>query len=109
MGLFKTIDGLLAGTKHLVWGIAVVGIIGSIILFFTNISLGFTSAAVFCATLLLSIGVTLLLLPQVLAKKMPEGRERYIIGTAAVVIAAAVMGIIYLSAGGFPAVNLIFA
>lgn len=109
MGLFKTIDGLLAGTKHLAWGIALAGLIGSIILFFANIGLGFASAAVFCATLFLSIGVTLLLLPKTLAKKKLEGRGRYIIGVIAVVIAVAVMGIVYLSTGGFPAVNLIFA
>lgn len=47
MGLFKCIDGLLVGTKFLAWVIGVVGIIGSIVLFFANISLGFASAAVF--------------------------------------------------------------
>lgn len=108
MGLFKTVDGLLAGTKSLAWGIALIGIVGSVILFFANIGLGFVSAAVFIATLFLSIGVTLLLLPKVLAKKKLEGKGRYIIGAIAVVIAVAVMGIVYLSAGGFPAVNLIF-
>ncbi len=109
MGLFKTVDGLLAGTKYLAWGIALVGIGGSVILFFANIGLGFASAAVFIAALFLSIGVTLLLLPKALAKKKLEGKSRYIIGGVAIVIAVAVMGIVYLNAGGFPAVNLIFA
>lgn len=109
MGLFKTIDGLLAGTKYLVWGLALIGIAGSIVLFFANIGLGFGTAAVFIATLFLSIGVTLLLLPKPLAKGKFESKSRYILGVASIIIAVAVMGIVYMSAGGFPAVNLIFA
>ncbi|MGN0313762.1 MAG: hypothetical protein ACI4EG_03105 [Fusicatenibacter sp.] len=61
--MFESIDGLLAGTKYLVWAIGLVGIVGSVILFFVNLSLGFSSAMFFFATLLLSIAVVLLLLP----------------------------------------------
>lgn len=109
MGLFKTIDGLLSGTKYLAWGLALIGIVGSIVLFFANIGLGGASAAVFIAALFLSIGVTLVLLPKPLAKKELESSKKYIWGSIAIVIAVAVMGIVYMSAGGFPAVNLIFA
>lgn len=109
MGLFKTIDSLLAGTKYLVWGIALLGIVGSVILFFANIGLGFGTATIFIATLLLSIGVTLLLLPKQLAKGKFESKSRYIGGAFSIVISVCVMGVIYMSAGGFPAVNLIFA
>lgn len=109
MGLFKCIDGLLAGTKYLAWGIGVVGIIGSIVLFFANISLGFASAAVFIAALFLSIAVTLLLWPKQLAKGIFASKVKYIIGAVALVIAVVVMAIVYFTNGGFPALNLLFA
>lgn len=109
MGLFKTIDGLLGGTKYLAWGLALLGIAGSVVLFFANLELGFGTAAVFVATLFLSVGVTLLLWPKPLVKGKPESKSRYIIGAISVVIAVAVVGVVYMSAGGFPAVNLIFA
>lgn len=109
MKLFETIDGLLVGTKYLAWAIALVGIVGSIVLFFANLSLGLASAMVFVAAFLLSIGVTLLLLPEKLAKgKLGDQKKRMIIGCVAVVLAAAVMGITYFAVGGFPALNLIF-
>lgn len=110
MKLFDTVDGLLAGTKYLAWGIGLVGIAGSVVLFFANIPLGAASSVTFLATLLLSVSVTLLLLP----KKLTEGKfdklsgtKRYIIGAAALVAAAAVMGGVYLTNGGFPALNLL--
>ena len=109
MGLMKTIDGLLMGTRYLCWGIALVGIVGSIVLFFANLGLGFASAAVCLAALLLCLGVTLLLLPKALAKKKLEGKGRVIVGAAAVALAVAVMGVTYFSVGGFPALNLLFA
>lgn len=109
MKLFDTIDGLLVGTKYLGWGIALVGIIGSIILFFANLSLGMASAMVFVAAFLLAIGVTLLLLPKQLAKgPLANSKMRNIIGIVALILAAAIMGITYFSAGGFPALNLLF-
>lgn len=109
MGLFKTVDGLLVGTKYLAWGLALLGIVGSVVLFFANLGLGFGTAAVFIATLFLSVGVTLLLLPKPLAKGKLESKSKYVIGAISVVIAVAVMGVVYMSAGDFPAVNLIFA
>lgn len=108
MGLFKTIDGLLIGTKYLAWGIGLIGMIGSVVLFFANLSLGFASAAVFIAAFLLSVAVTLLLLPKQLVKGICTGKARYIIGGVALIIAVAVMGIVYASCEGFPALNLLF-
>lgn len=109
MKLFDTTDGLLAGTRYLAWGIALLGILGSIILLFVNIPLGIPSAAVFLATFFLAIGVVLLLMPKQLAKDKMEGKKKYIIGAVALIIAVAIMGIVWFSNGGFPAVNLIFA
>ena len=63
-GYFKTIDGLLVGTKYLAWAIALVGIVDSVILFIANLSLGFASAVVFVAAELLSFAVTAMLLPE---------------------------------------------
>lgn len=109
MKLFETIDGLLTGTKYLAWVIALVGMVGSVILFFVNLSLGFASAMVFAAALLLSIAVTLMLLPEKFAKgKLADQRKRMSVGCVLLVLAAAVMGVIYFSCGGFPALNLIF-
>ena len=108
MDLFKIIDNLLVGTKYLAWAIGLVGIIGSVVLFFANISLGFASAAVFIAAFFLSIAVTLLLLPKQLAKGKLEGKHKNIIGGVALAIAVVVMGIVYAVSGGFPELNLLF-
>lgn len=110
MKLFDTVDGLLVGTRYLAWGIGLVGIIGSVILFFANLPLGIASAATSLAALLLSVSVTLLLFPKKLTERNLEklaGTKRYIIGAAALVMAVAVMGIVYLTNGGFPALNLL--
>lgn len=108
MKLFDSIDGLLVGTKYLAWGIALVGILASVILLFANLSLGVASAAACLAALLLSVGVTLLLLPKQLAKGILGSNKRFVIGGVAVVFAVAVMGIAYFTNGSFPALNLLF-
>lgn len=108
MKLFESIDGLLVGTKYLAWAIALVGILGSVVLFVANLSLGFGSAVVFIASFLLAVGVTLLLLPEKLAKGKLEGNKKNIVGVVACVLAAAIMGIVYFTNGGFPELNLIF-
>lgn len=109
MKLFETIDGLLTGTKYLAWAIALVGIVGSVILFFCNLSLGLASAMVFVAALLLSVAVTLMLLPEKLAKgKLADQRKRMTVGCVLLVLAVVVMGVTYFSCGGFPALNLLF-
>ena len=65
---------------------------------------------VFVAALLLSVSVTLLLLPERFAKgKLADQKKRMTIGCVLLVLAAATMGIIYFACGGFPALNLIFA
>lgn len=109
MKLFESIDGLLVGTRYLAWGIGVLGVIGSVILFIANVPLGIGTAAVFVASFFLAVAVSLLLLPKQLAKGKLESNKKYIVGAVSLVIAIAVMGIVYLSNGGFPAVNLIFA
>lgn len=108
MGLFHIIDNLLVGTKYLGWAIGLIGIVGSVILFFCNLSMGFASAMVFVAALLLSVAVTLLLLPKALIKGKLDSPKRIVVGCVALVLAAAVMGIIYFVSGGFPALNLLF-
>ena len=108
MKLFECIDGLLVGTKYLAWAIALVGIVGSVVLFIANLSLGMGSAVVFLASFLLSVGVTLLLLPKKLAKGKLEGKKKNIVGAVACVFAAVIMGIVYFTNGGFPELNLIF-
>lgn len=109
MKLFDCIDGLLVGTRYLAWGIAVLGIIGSVILFIANVPLGIGAAPVFLASFFLSIGVTLLLIPKQLAKGKLTGNKKYVAGAVSLAIAIVVMGIVWISNGGFPAVNLIFA
>lgn len=109
MKLFESVNGLLAGTRYLAWGIAVLGILGSVILFIANIPFGIGAAVTFVASFFLAIAVTLLLLPGQLAKGKLEGNRKYLIGTVCLVAAVAIMGIVYAVNGGFPAVNLIFA
>lgn len=108
MKLFESIDGLLVGTKYLAWAIALVGIVGSVILFFVNLPLGLASGMVFVAAFGLSVGVTLLLWPEKLAKGVLADKKRYAVGAAALVLAVVVMGITYFAGGGFPELNLIF-
>ncbi|MDO5546267.1 MAG: hypothetical protein Q4F81_10715 [Eubacteriales bacterium] len=109
MKLFEIIDGLLAGAVYLFWAIALIGIPMTLILFFVNLGMGFASAMVFVAAFLLSIAVTLLLLPAKLAKgKLADQKKRVTAGCVLLVLAAAIMGITYFACGGFPAMNLIF-
>ena len=108
MGLFKTIDGLLIGTRYLCWGLGVLGMAGSVVLMAVNLSMGIGAVMTFAAALLLSIAVTLLLLPDQIAKGALKGNKRYIVGAVLLILATAVMGIVYFANGGFPALNLIF-
>lgn len=108
MKLFDTIDGLLVGTKYLAWGIALLCIPLSVILLFANITMGFASVIACVAALLLAVGITLVILPEKLAKGKMAGKTRFIVGGVAIVLAVAVMGIAIFIAGGFPALNLIF-
>ena len=108
MMLTKTIDWLLIGTRYLGWALGAVGIAASALLFVLNLSMGLYAAATFIAAFLLSVGVFLLLLPEVFAQGPLEGKLKYKIGAAALVLATAIMGIVYFSNGRFPALNLIF-
>ena len=104
MSLFKTIDHLFIGTKLLTWGIGVVGMVASIVLFFANISLGISSAAVFIATFFLANAVSLLLLPNVLSKGILASKKKYIVGSIALIASLAIITIVY-----FSNINLLFA
>lgn len=109
MKLFKIINDLLVGAVYLSWGIALAGIPISVILFFVNLSLGAASALVFAAAFLMCIGVTLLLLPRAWAKgPLANSGLRGIVGASALLLATAIMGIIYFSIGDFPKLNLLF-
>lgn len=109
MKLFECIDGLLVGTRCLAWAIAFVGIVASVVLFLANLLIGYASAAVFIASFFLSVGVTLVLLPKMFAKGKLKSNKKYAVGIVSIVVAAAVMGVIYFLNGGFPELNLIFA
>lgn len=108
MTIFKTIDGLFIGTRYGVWGIAVLGIVGSIILGFFNLALGIYSLLVFVAALLLSVGVTLLLLPKIFVKGNFLTGKRYIAGSVLTILSVIIIGTVYLQNGGFPELNLVF-
>ena len=107
MKLFECIDGLIIGAKYLTWMIGVAGILLSVILFVANLALGFSSAAVFIASFFLAIGVTLLLMPKSLTADKPEGSKKNKAGAVCCVLAAVIMGLIYLANGGFPELNLL--
>lgn len=107
MKLFDTIDGLLVGTKYLAWGIALLCIPLSVILLFANIAMGFASVISCVAALLLAVGITLVILPEKLAKGILAGKTRFIVGGVAIVLAIAVMGIVFFVIGRFPALNLL--
>ena len=108
MNLLSCTDGLLKGTRYLVWGIALAGIACSFVLFLANLPLGLAAACVFGAAFFLSIGVTLLLLPGKLAKGKLEGRKRYVVGAAALLVALVIIALVWFANGGFPIVNLLF-
>ena len=48
---------MVIGTKYLAWAIGLIGIVDSVILFFANLSMGFASAMLFIAALLLSVAI----------------------------------------------------
>lgn len=108
MMLFKTIDGLLVGTKYLSWAIGLVGIVLSLILAVVNLPLGLGAASVFIAAFFAAAAITLLLLPTKLAKGKLDGNRRYIAGAISLVIAVAIMAVVWGVNGGFPALNLLF-
>ena len=75
---------------------------------FFNIGMGLGAAMVFIAALVLSVGLTMLLLPASFIKGKLAGNKRYIAGSVFMVLAFVIMGITYFSNGGFPDVNLLF-
>lgn len=109
MKLFGVIDGLLVGTRYLAWGIALVGIFASFVLLVANVPLGLGSVASCIALFLLACGTVLLLLPKRLAYGGLEGGARFAIGAVVLLVACAVMGIVCLTNGGFPPLDLLFA
>lgn len=108
MMIGNVIDGIFKCTRYGVWGIAVLGILASALMIFTNIGLGFGSVMISVALLLVSIAVTMLLMPKAIFKNYELDTKKIVISIALLVIAAAIAGITYFAVGGFPALNLIF-
>ncbi|MGX7197315.1 hypothetical protein [Enterococcus olivae] len=109
MSIFKIIDGLFIGTRYGVLGMSILGVLASIVLFFVNISMGFSALMVFVATLALSLSLIVFLVPSSVMKGKYTNKRRYIVGGILSVLALGIMGFTYLSTGGFPELNLIFA
>lgn len=108
MSIFKIIDGLFIGTRYGVLGMSILGVLASIVLFFVNISMGFSALIVFVATLALSLSLILILAPSSIVKGKYTNKRRYVVGGILSVLALGIMGFTYLSTGGFPELNLIF-
>lgn len=110
MMLSNVINGLFIGIRYLVWAMGVIGIPVSIILLIANIAGGIGAIGIMLALLLLSVAITLMLMPSSLVEKLPEGiqEKRFLVGAVAVIIAAALAGIAYFTNGGFPSLNLLF-
>lgn len=110
--LEKTIDGLLVGALYLAWGIGVVGLVGSVMLAIANFSMGLPAVMLFVATFLLSIAVSVALMPKAIADKnfLPKvlTEKKTVIAVVTLILAVVIAGIVYFSNGGFPALNLIF-
>lgn len=102
------IDGIFKVTRYGVFGIAVLGILASVIMIFTNFALGFSSVLISVALLLVSIALTMLLMPKAIFKEYELDTKKIVISVVLLVIAAAIAGITYFVTGGFPALNLIF-
>lgn len=105
--LTKTIDSLFIGMRYGVWVLGILGIFGSVILLVVNLSLGVPSALVFIASLFLSVGVALGLMPEMLVKG-DFLSKRYVIALEALILAIVIMGGVYFVSGGFPELNLLF-
>lgn len=110
MMLSSVINGLFIGLRYLVWAMGVIGIPVSIILLIANIAGGIGAIGLMVATLLLSVAITLMLMPSSLVEKLPEGlqEKRFLVGVIAVIVAALLAGIVYFTVGGFPSLNLLF-
>lgn len=110
MFIFNIIDYLFVFIRYLCFGMGAVGIVGSVILALCNMSMGMNAVLLFVAAFLLSIALTLLLMPSKMVEKLPSGLmdKRWTISIVALVVATALTGIIYFTNGGFPTLNLIF-
>jgi len=108
MMLFEIINYLFIAIRYGVWALGVLGILVSIVLILTNLSFGFSSALVFIASLFLSIAVSVFLLPNIPFILAFLGGKKLIVAAVSLVISIAIMGLVYVTNGGFPKVNLIF-
>ena len=97
--LSKTIDGLFIATRYLVWMMGVLGIFISVILTLVNVSNGINAVLLFIATLLLSIAITLLLMPNQLLEKnfIPViiKEKRFTISIVLLVVALGLSAFVY--------------
>ena len=110
--LEKTIDGLFVATGYLVWLLGVIGLVGSVILGFVNLSMGIPAVMLFVATFLVSIAASVALMPKAIIDKgiLPTvlTEKKVVITVVALIAATAIAGIVYFTNGGFPELNLIF-
>ena len=110
--LLTIIDSLFIATRYLVWMLGVLGMFISVILALVNVSNGINAVMLFIATLLLSIAITLLLIPnQLLNKKFIPviiKEKRFTISIVLLVVALGLSAFVYFIGNGFPVINLIF-
>lgn len=112
MMIFKTINGLLKGTRYIVLALSALGILGSILLFCMNIALGLSTTGIFIASFLGCLGVILLLAPTTFTNRLLRLEsfmsKRYMIAIAFLVIAIVMVGLAYMNTGDFPPMNIPF-
>ena len=110
MTLFGIIDMLFVFTRYLVWLLAVLCVPVSAVLAVVNLPIGFGSAVVFVAALLLGAGVAILLAPEQVKAAVPafSGSKLKVAAVVCLLAATAAMGATYYLCGGFPALNLLF-
>lgn len=108
MMLFKTIDYLFKGTRYGVWSIALLCIPCCIVLTICNFSYGLTAIFTCLSALLLSMAIVLILLPKVFIQAEFIETKRLYLGVGLSVLSLIIMGIVFITIGDFPQLNLIF-
>lgn len=104
--LTKTIDSLFIATRYGIWGLGVLGILISILLAFANVALGVPSILLCIGILLLSITISIGLLPKQLVRYAIL-EKRFQIAFASGMLAVILVGVLYFTNNGFPALHFI--
>lgn len=108
MMIFKTIDTIFKSTRYGVWALALLGIPCCIILVICNFSNGIAAMMTCFSALLITMAISLLLLPNMFMKNnFLESKRMYLVASLSLV-SLIVMGITYFAVGTFPELNLIF-